>query len=168
MTPLPAPWGADPPTVWRLDQARFAATWESGEGAFCFGGRWNSREVRAVYTSLEPATAILEVAVHKGFRVLDTLAHILTSAQIVAPERVRLVHPDDVPNPNWLRPGPPSAGQQAFGDRILSEHGLAIFPSAVSMHSWNLVFVQARAQGAYRLLAQEPFALDPRLHPPAP
>ncbi|WP_196796267.1 RES domain-containing protein [Acidiphilium cryptum] len=50
----------------------YAASWDNGEGAHLGGGRWNSRGVRAVYYSLDPATAILEVAVHKGFGILDT------------------------------------------------------------------------------------------------
>ncbi|MEA2728512.1 MAG: hypothetical protein QOF70_2987, partial [Acetobacteraceae bacterium] len=59
--------------AWRLDQQGFAATWDSGEGAYRLGGRWNTKGVRAVYCSVDPATAILEVAVHKGFRALDTV-----------------------------------------------------------------------------------------------
>jgi len=43
-----------------------------------------------------------------------------------------------------------------------------VIPSAVSTHSWNLVFVATVAAGRYGLTAQEPFALDTRLHPPRP
>lgn len=53
--------------AWRLDQSKYAATWDSGEGAFLVGGRWNSRGVRAVYCAIDPATAILEVAVQRDF-----------------------------------------------------------------------------------------------------
>ncbi|MFL5101793.1 MAG: RES family NAD+ phosphorylase, partial [Xanthobacteraceae bacterium] len=73
MTPLPAPLGGTEVVVWRLDQAKYRAAWDSGEGAYKVGGRWNRRGVRAVYCSIDPATAILEVAVHKGFRALDTV-----------------------------------------------------------------------------------------------
>jgi len=59
--------------IWRLDQRKHAESWDSGEGAFRQGGRWNSKGVRAVYCSFDPAPAILEVAVHKGFKVLDTV-----------------------------------------------------------------------------------------------
>jgi RES domain-containing protein len=77
-----------------------------------------------------------------------------------------IVQPDAVPNPNWLRPGLPSAGQQAFGDALLARHKFVVIPSAVSTHSWNLIFNGARAAGAYSIKLQEPFALDTRLHPP--
>jgi RES domain-containing protein len=130
------------------------------------GGRWNSKAVRAVYCSIDPATAILEVAVHKGFKALDTVPHVLTAATITEPSSVHVVDPASVPNPNWLRPGIPSAGQQAFGDALLARHRFILIPSAVSTHSWNLIFVGATAAAAYALKAQEPFALDTRLHPP--
>jgi len=165
MTPLPASLGGSELVAWRLDQSTFATSWDIGEGAYRAGGRWNSKGVRAVYCSIDPATAILEVAVHKGFKALDTVAHVLTAVTITATSRVHVV--DSVPNPNWLRPGIPSAGQQAFGDVLLARHMFILIPSAVSTHSWNLIFIAAMAAGGYTIRMQEPFALDTRLHPPA-
>lgn len=43
-------------------------------------------------------------------------------------------------NANWLRPGVPGAGQQAFGDGLSSAYPFVLIPSAVSTHSWNLLF----------------------------
>ncbi len=166
MTPLPGVLGGTAVTAWRLDPATFATTWDSGEGAYRFGGRWNSRGVRAVYASLDPATAILEIAVHKGFKALDTERHVLTAFEILRPTDIHVVRPEDAPYPNWLRPCIPSAGQQAFGDTLLAKHGFVVFPSAVSTHSWNLVFTASEARGRYALDLQERFALDTRLHPP--
>lgn len=167
MTPLPPPLGTGELVAWRLEEARFAATWDSGTGPYLYAGRWNSRGVRAVYCSLDPACAILEVAVHRGFKALDTVPHMLTSLT-VDPARVVVVEPGAVPNQNWLRPGTPSAGQQQFGDALLAAHALVVIPSAVSTESWNLIFVAATATGAYAQRSQAPFALDPRLHPPPP
>ncbi|WP_321502290.1 RES domain-containing protein [Breoghania sp.] len=163
MIPLPPPLGSGHIRFWRIDQARHHKTWSSGEGAFQAGGRWNSRGVRAVYASLDPATACLEVAVHKGFKVLDTAPHYLTSARIREPSQIHVVQPDDVPNPNWLVPVTPGRNQQNFGDQLLAEHVFVLIPSAVSRHSWNLVFDSTRAQGHYEDVQQERFALDPRL-----
>ncbi len=167
MTPLPPPLGGGELVVWRLDLAIHAASWDSGEGAYRVGGRWNAPGARVVYCSIDPATAILEVAVHKDFRTLDTVAHTLTAALIADPARVHVVRPDDVPNPNWLRPGIPSAGQQAFGADLLARHPFVLLPSVVSTHSWNLIFDPGAAAGGYALRSRERFALDPRLHPPA-
>lgn len=168
MTPLPPPLGRAELVIWRLDEAVYRAGWDGGEGAYIFGGRWSSKGFRAVYCSLDPATAILEVAVHKGFKALDTTPHVLTAATIADLSNVYVVQPASVPNPHWLRPGNPSAGQQAFGDALLARHAFVVIPSAVSTHSWNVLFVAATAAGAYAVRLQEDFALDTRLHPPNP
>jgi RES domain-containing protein len=152
--------------VWRLDRQIRAATWDSGEGAFREGARWNSKGVRAVYCSIDAATAILEVAVHKGFKVLDTMRYVITAARIPDITKVHIVKRDDVPNPNWLVPAAVSAGQQAFGDGLIRLHRFVAIPSTVSTYSWNVIFDPVKARGSYSVESQEPFALDPRLHPP--
>jgi RES domain-containing protein len=163
VTPLPAALGGHELVAWRLDQATHGATWDSGEGAFRFGGRWNRRGVRAVYCSVDPATAILEVAVHKGLDALDAVPHVLTAMTVADPASVYVVAPASVPESGWLRPGHPSAAQQDFGSALLAGHKFVLIPSVVSTHSWNLVFVGPAATGAYSLRIQEPFVLDPRL-----
>lgn len=166
MTPLPPPLGSGEIRLWRIDQERHYRDWASGEGAFRVGGRWNTAGVRAVYAALDPATACLEVAVHKGFEVLDRAPHYLTSARI-DPGRVQVIGPEDIPNPNWLTPAPPSRNQQRFGNDLLRAHGCIVIPSAVSRHSWNLIFDAALAEALCRDVTQERFALDPRLQAPA-
>ena len=165
MTPLPGALGGSALVAWRLDDALYASTWASGEGSYRVGGRWNSAGVRAVYAAIDPATAILEVAVHKGFHTLDTVPFVLTAITILDTARVHVVDLTSVPNPNWLRSGSPSAGQQGYGDRLLAEHGFILVPSVVSVHSWNVVFVAGGVQGCYSF-QQESFGLDTRLHPP--
>jgi len=163
VTPLPPPLGTGEIRFWRIDQARHRAAWESGEGAFRVGGRWNRPGVRAVYCALDPATACLEVAVHKGLKALDTAPHYLTSARVTDPSKIRVVLPEEIPNPNWLTPSTPQLNQQSFGDALLKEFAAIIIPSAPSRHSWNLIFDAAQAQGFYDGVTQERFALDPRL-----
>ena len=72
--------------------------------------------------------------------------------------------------PDWASP----SLEAMFGDRfevevnaLLACHPFVIIPSAVSSHSWNVIFTAAAATGAYELRSQERFALDTRLHPPA-
>lgn len=163
MIPLPPPLGAGEIRFWRLDAARHAGAWCSGEGSFRVGGRWNSPGVRAIYASLDPATATLEVAVHKGLRVLDTQPHILTSARIADPAMVHVVMPADIPNPNWLVPCSPNSSQQSFGNALIARHCFVLIPSAVSSHSWNLVFDATKPGDHFDDVSQERFALDPRL-----
>jgi RES domain-containing protein len=164
--PLPGLLGGTELVAWRLDARQFAATWDSGEGAYRFGGRWSRVGTRAVYCALDASTTILEVAVHRGFKRMDTVPHSLTALRIIDPGDIHIVQAADLPNPNWLRSGLPSAGQQAFGDALLKAHRFVLVPSVVSPNSWNLVFVATQAAGRYELRSQEGFALDTRLHPP--
>lgn len=148
----------------RLDRARHAPTWASGEGAFQAGGRWNAVGTRAVYCALDPATAILEVAVHKGFRVLDTQSHILTSFTVLAPDRAKVIEPADIPDPDWLDPNNAAPDRRAWGDRLLQEHGMIVIPSVVSRQSWNLLFLAPLPEGRIGEVRQIDFVLDPRLN----
>lgn len=152
-------------TGWRLDAAHHAATWDSGKGARLFGGRWNSKGIPVVYAALDPATAILEVAVHRGFPTLNTVPHIMTSFVILDVRDCLIVNKEDVPNPNCLVPSYPSVGQQAFGDGLLSKHPFVLLPSVVSPESWNIIFNPQLATHKYGDVKQKSFALDPRLHP---
>lgn len=167
MAPLPAALGtAAALMAWRIDEEVFAATWDSGIGAERVGGRWSPTGVKAVYCAIDPATCLVEVAVHKGFKVLDTRPHVLTCLEILDVTNVRVVQPGDIPNPAWLHGGTPSGGQQSFGATLLSQHDFVLFPSAVSKKSWNLLFDPLRALGKYRLNAQELLVVDTRLNPP--
>jgi len=168
VTLLPATLGGKDLIAWRLDRDTYAPDWDSGEGAYRVGGRWNSKGVRAVYCSLDPSTAILEVAVHKTFETLDRVPHVMTSFVIADPADVHVVGEADVPDKTWLRPVMPTPAQQAFGDALLAAHKFVAVPSAVSHRSWNLIFVKDQAIGAYSLLKQEPFILDGRLNPAKP
>ncbi len=164
---MPLPWVAGSPLAWRLDLEPHGSGWDSGVGSAKVGGRWNLVGYPVVYCSVDPATAILEVAVHKGFAVLDTVPHVLTRARIFAVTDVHVVMPENVPNAGWLQPGSPSRGQQAFGRSLLEEHLFVVIPSTVTQESWNLLFNPTRAAGRYVMERQQRFALDTRLNPPA-
>jgi RES domain-containing protein len=165
VTPLPPPLAPLQSVVvaWRLDTAQHASTWDSGEGARLFGGRWNSKGTRAVYASLDPSTCILEVAVHTSLSSLDGVPRALTSFSIKPSPRIKVIYPQEIPDQTWLGHNRSSSIQQAFGDEMLSRHGVLVLPSVVSRHSWNLLFDPLVASGLYQLETQEPFKLDPRL-----
>jgi RES domain-containing protein len=165
VTPLPGQSSAV--AFWRLDDKVFAATWDSGEGPRRKGGRWSPPGLPVVYSSLDPGTAILEVAVHKGFRALNLVPHVLSQGALAVPwSQVHVVEPHKVPNQLWLYPCAFSYAQQAFGQGLLSAHDFVAIPSAVSRHSWNLIFDPSRVRGKYRLSDQHDLNLDPRLDPP--
>jgi RES domain-containing protein len=164
MAPLPGALGGTDLIAWRLDRQTYGATWDSGEGAFRVGGRWSSPGVRAVYCALDPATTIMEVAVHAGFEILNTIPYVLSEIRVPDPADVFVVQPEDVPNPYWLVPTPTNPGQQEFGDNLLAAHKFVVLPSVVAKGSWNLLFLATNAAGRYSLASQDRFALDPRLH----
>jgi RES domain-containing protein len=169
MTSFVSALGRDQLFFWRLDREKHAPTWDSGEGAFQVGGRWNSAGTRCVYCSLEPATAVLELAVHVGFTALNSTPYVLTRARMTNLSALHICQRGDVPNANWLVPGAVSAGQRAFGDNLLARHEFVVLPSVVAPQSWNLIFQPSSATGGYVVEEQSPFALDPRLDPlPAP
>jgi len=173
LTPLPAALlpGGKPKSfiAWRLERTAYAPTWDKGIGAEKVGGRWSPKGLPAIYASLDPATTILEVAVHAGFKTLDTVAHTLIEIEIeiLNPKEVHIVQPKDVPNPNWLRPGSVGAGQQSFGKELLLKHPFVLVPCVISTHSWNLLINPDLAAGKFKEHSNEAFALDTRLHPPA-
>jgi RES domain-containing protein len=162
------PWESGQFHIWRVDADEFSEEWDKGMGSQLRGGRWNPIGYPAVYCSADPATAILETAVHQGFKKLDSEPHVLTRAIVLNHEHVHVVRPGNVPNPLWLFPVPFSRGQQEFGRNLLEEHPFVLVPSAVTGESWNLVFNPGRARDRYRLEQQKPFALDTRLNPPRP
>lgn len=149
--------------VWRIDADAFAPAWDSGVGAERVGGRWNPVGLRAVYCAIDPSTGILELAVHRGFKVLDIAPHTLTCVEITDAAGAHVVRPEALPNQTWLSGGTPVAQQQAFGADLLERHSFVIFPSAVSKASWNLVFAPSRASGRYVRRSQERLVIDSRL-----
>jgi RES domain-containing protein len=175
LTPLPGPLAARAggkahalPTAggllfWRLDKDRHLGSWASGEGAFQVGGRWNARGTRVVYGALDPATALLEVAVHAGFSALDAVAHSLVCARWTDLSRVKVLPPEAFPDTSWLRPGVPGAAQQAFAAEKMKLHPVLVLPSVVSPHSWNVVIDVAAAVGQLDTVLVERFSLDGRL-----
>lgn len=169
MTPLPAQLlkGLKAKTfvTWRLERTEHFPSWEKGIGAEKVGGRWSPRGRAVIYTSLDPATTILEVAVHKGFATLDVVPHKLLSIEILKPLRVHVVQPSVIPNPRWLVSGSISVSQQEFGAQLLDRNPLVLIPSVVSTRSWNLLIDVHSAKGLFQLHSHEVFGLDPRLNP---
>lgn len=152
--------------AWRLDREIYKESWDSGIGAQKLGGRWNPPGRNVVYASADPSTAILEVAVHAGFDTLDTVPHVLTCFEVLDQGLIKVVQPEDVPNPVWLTSAAASPNQQKFADALLAEHPFLLLPSAVTRHSWNLLISCELAEGKYRLVSQERFGLDTRLVKP--
>lgn len=105
MTPWPAELGGSGLVAWRLVRDKHLAAGETAEGAFLVAERWSSTGRCVLYTSPDPTTTILEGAAHKGFDVLDLVPHTLLALD-VDPAAAKVLWPEDLPDPTWLRPAP--------------------------------------------------------------
>jgi RES domain-containing protein len=84
-------------TVWRLVTRRYARSAFSGEGARLYGGRWNPKGVRVVYTSESQSLALLEMLVQdEPLRA----RYVTIAARIPKALRIEHVRVEDLP-PGW-------------------------------------------------------------------
>jgi len=149
-------------SAWRIVVASEAATAFSGEGAWRYGGRWNSRNVRVIYASEHQSTAALEVFVHnrpfspnekyKAFHLEwpDNLTERFAAEKL--PE-------------NW-RGHPPPEETRRIGDRWVKERRSAVLalPSAISPADTNfLLNPEHRDFKRIRIASPIDFGFDPRL-----
>lgn len=146
--------------VWRLCRAGHAAL--DGEGAFLYGGRWNSPGTRLVYTSRPLSLAILEIFVHTG---PDLMPDGFVKLEISIPEDVRREArtASDLPA-RWTHSA--SRSTQSVGDRWAADGRSAVLsvPSAVVPEEENVLINPRHADaGRIAVLSQSPLRLDPRL-----
>lgn len=155
-----APVTTRPPDAWRLCRAAYRAL--DGEGARLWGGRWNSPGRPVVYAAGTLALAALEYLAHVDPEdVPDDLVALGIALPDGAPVRVLTV--DDLPD-GWRAPG--AAACLAIGDAWLAAgDALALrVPSALVPEEVNLLLDPKHpAMGAVRVVAERPFAFDPRL-----
>lgn len=149
--------------LWRLTPARHVRKALTGEGAAIRGGRWNSRGMKAVYASVDPATTVLEalttfepaLAPLGGYRLL----------KLVVPENAEIVEPAsrDLPA-QWASWQNPDA-TRAHGDAFLkSGRGMVlIVPSVVLPQAKNAIINPAHPQARDIVVAESTaFEFDPR------
>ena len=148
--------------LWRLVKAQRAESAFGGEGAYRFGGRWNSRGHRAVYASSTLSLALLEILVH-----LDSAAHVpeLVALSIQVPladiQRFKpsAARPDTMTFPWNLRE------TREWGDRWLKRASSPIMQmpsSIVPMENNFLINPQHPEFKKYTISASQPFAIDQR------
>jgi len=149
-------------TSWRIYKHKHASSAFTGEGAGFFGGRWNSRGTRIIYTAATLSLASLEMLIH------------LESSDALGKYIVRSVDFDDkllmqldgaVLPVDWHRNPVPSDVQQ-IGDEWVAQGRSAILqvPSAVIETESNfLLNPNHRDFHKLRWGAEQPFFFDPRL-----
>ncbi|HEY2029552.1 MAG TPA: RES family NAD+ phosphorylase [Myxococcales bacterium] len=150
--------------VWRLCSSEHTAF--DGEGARLYGGRWNFRGTRMVYTSSSRSLALLEKLVHTDSDLLP--ADLVFIGADFADELVETLDPTTI-SPNWRDPQPPPE-LAAFGSRWAAENRSIVLrvPSVPMPYEYNYLINPAHPDFRRRVVVghPEPFALDLRIELP--
>lgn len=147
--------------AWRIVKEKHAATAFDGEGAWRFGGRWNSPGTRVVYTSATLSLAALEILVH--------LTPPVTFKFVAIPVEfddslVEAVAPASLPADWTLEPPPPST--QKIGNLWVKEMRSVVLalPSAIIPGELNYVLNPFHPEFRKVTVGKaEPFSFDSRL-----
>ena len=134
----------------------------SGNGAALAGGRWNPIGMRAVYTSLNPSTAVLEVRVHSSGFI--PAANLFLVELDVPDELVHNGHEPKLPA-DWNELMIP-ASTIAIGRHWLSAANAVAMkvPSVVCPADWNVILNPVHPDfTSVQVTRQEAFSLDARL-----
>ena len=147
--------------AWRIVRQDHGSAAFDGEGAWRFGGRWNSRGTRTVYTSATLSLAALETLVHLNPPVAFKYVAIPIDFDEALVETVAAKHlPAD-----WNEePPPPSTAE--IGDRWVKESRSAVLelPSVIIPAELNYLLNPAHSDfKRIRIGKPMPFSFDPRL-----
>jgi RES domain-containing protein len=146
--------------AWRITRAKRPADAFSGEGAWLYGGRWNSPGIRLVYTAGSRSLAILEV-----------LAHLTKSAPLKNYMLYQVVCDDSLVQilsdlPAGWHSEPPTGASQSVGDAWVrtATHPVLSVPSAIVQEERNYLLNPAHSEFS-RIVIGRPVAyrINPRL-----
>ena len=147
--------------AWRLVREGLGSTAFDGEGARLFGGRWNSRGTRMIYTSATLSLAALETLVHLN----PPVAFKYVAIPIEFDEAlVETFATSDLPADWNEEPPPPSTAE--IGDRWVKESRSAVLelPSVIIPAEPNYLLNPAHSDfKRIRIGKPTPFSFDPRL-----
>lgn len=145
--------------LYRLSQTRYAQD-ISGTGASLFGGRWNKKGTRVLYTSESRPLALLEFAVHAIPSVIPELAFV----KIEIPDSITSLNMDSLPG-NWREYPAPSVLSMIGETWVRENKSIALkVPSSVEPNSYNYILNCAHPEyQKVKIIDIEPFYIDIRL-----
>lgn len=147
--------------AWRIVKEKHAATAFDGEGAWLFGGRWNSRGTRVVYTSATRSLATLENLVHLTPPVVFKYMVIRVEFDDTLVETIsQTALPYD-----WTEEPPPPSTKE-IGDHWVKQavSPVLALPSVIIPGELNYLINPAHPQFKSIVIGKpEPFSFDPRL-----
>lgn len=122
-------------TVFRLTKEKYKNDL-SGIGAEKYGGRWNNKGTRIVYTAESRSLTVLELAVHVAFNILPKNYYIV---EIEIPENSILEFDISLLKKKDWKSNPPIEFTQSEGDKfILGNEFLCLkVPSAIVEGDFN-------------------------------
>jgi len=117
------------PKAYRIVRPEFADTALDGEGARLYGGRWNEKGTRMIYTSVSPSLAAMESFVHMGIGA-KSIQHIIIEIDI-PDEVIKVCSQSDLPE-EWNTNPVPEVCQE-FGTTWAKDRETAVLaiPSVI-------------------------------------
>jgi RES domain-containing protein len=147
--------------AWRIVKEKYAATAFDGQGAWLFGGRWNSQGTRVVYASETLSLATLESLVHLNPSV--TFKYVAIPIEF-DDTLVKAVAVADLPADWTEEPPPPST--KGIGDQWVKEARSVVLklPSVIVPSENNYLLNPAHSDfKKINIGNPKTFAIDPRL-----
>lgn len=137
--------------VYRLCKESYSGL--DGEGAFKYGGRWNSRGIYALYTSENPSLALLEILVHLD---KDLIPEDFVLLKLSIPDELSFVSLDDVPETEEQT--------KAIGNKILKDKKIIGFrvPSIIVPEQFNFILNPKHVEFMGIICSREKFKFDKR------
>lgn len=151
-------------TAYRICKTKYAATWFDGEGAYRFGGRWNARGTRLLYTAGSLSLAALEMLVHLNDEEI-LLAYSYATAEFN--ENLILSVEDFRSLPENWSDSPPQLEIQRIGDEWAREQASVVLkvPTSILPVEFNyLINVQHPEFSKVKLGEPQTFNFDERLY----
>lgn len=153
------------PSGWRICAPEFTKTSQemlSGEGAFLFGGRWNTKGNRVIYLGGNLATAAMELFVHlNAASVLNAYSKMLVTFD---ESHIVYIDPKDLPD-DWTIPTMEPTTQLIGNDWLTNQESLILqVPSAVIEGEINYLLNPAHPDFKNIETSEiTPFKYDPRV-----
>lgn len=132
----------------------------SGTGAMLYGGRWNKKGTRMVYTSGSLSLAALEIIANLS---LDKLDRSLFCSEVEFPDHLEISELKKLPK-DWNQ-FPYTSGTVSSGDIFLKKNGLCLkVPSAIIPSEFNYLLNPNHDQfSKIKLIDTRPLILDKRI-----
>ncbi len=150
-------------TTYRIFKSKHSTSWHDGEGAFRYGGRWNSRGTRLLYTSGSLSLAAVEMLVNLNSEELlysYSYATVEFDESLILPvEKFRKL------TANWNASPPPIDVQRIGDDWAMSARSpvLKVPSAAIPIESNYLINIGHEQFTSFRLGMPTAFTFDSRL-----